>query len=138
VRADQSVHTVTHARAYSSTLYHERETLTLDIPLTATPTFITDLRESGVNTHLNGVCAVQHKWRLHFEFVTVADASRVHWPIDNGGSVDGKGGAWSACGQLGVETMAWQAPIKVFPSYPLNICLLSPYAQHMQIEMMLA
>ena len=66
---------------------------------------------------------MQLKWRLLFEFVTVksgATESSLAWPTDAQAE-------WTAPAQIDVDTMTWQVGLKVFPAYPYNMCLLSPY-----------
>lgn len=87
------------------------------IPLTATPSFTTDL-----------VCL---RWRLHFEFVTskvpLLDRPEPKNPDDSP--------VWQGPAQLDVETMVWDLPITVYATKPTfvnsvsllktdNVCLI--------------
>ncbi|XP_022920364.1 RAB6A-GEF complex partner protein 2 [Onthophagus taurus] len=84
----------------------------LPIPLHVTPAFSTKL--------------VSLKWRLHFEFVTSTNSGLQPPDLD---VFD-----WQAPGELSIETMVWDLPIKLFSTTPIlvaqgvqlnNVCKLS-------------
>ncbi|XP_029643732.1 RAB6A-GEF complex partner protein 2 [Octopus sinensis] len=83
-------------------LHTQRTHISIPVPLTITPGFITDI-----------VCL---RWRLHFEFVTVVD--EVH---DSEQIVAADGcSMWQGSPVLNVETMVWDLPIKIFPTSPIH------------------
>ncbi|XP_046354863.1 RAB6A-GEF complex partner protein 2-like [Haliotis rufescens] len=82
-------------------LHTLRTNITIPLPLTASPGFITDI-----------VCL---RWRLHFEFVTSCDpVEEVEMAKTDDGST------WRGPPTMNVETMVWDMPIKVFPTNPLH------------------
>ncbi|XP_067665114.1 RAB6A-GEF complex partner protein 2-like [Haliotis asinina] len=82
-------------------LHTLRTNISIPLPLTASPGFITDI-----------VCL---RWRLHFEFVTSCD------PVEEVEmSKSDEGSMWRGPPTMNVETMVWDMPIKVFPTNPLH------------------
>ncbi|XP_046562639.1 RAB6A-GEF complex partner protein 2-like [Haliotis rubra] len=82
-------------------LHTLRTNISIPLPLTASPGFITDI-----------VCL---RWRLHFEFVTSCD------PVEEvETSKTDEGSMWRGPPTMNVETMVWDMPIKVFPTNPLH------------------
>lgn len=79
----------------------EESQLILAIPLHATPSFKTD--------------KVEVKWRLHFQFVTLANTEIT------GGNDDEKAETWCAPENVEIETMVWNLPICVSAANPLQI-----------------
>jgi hypothetical protein len=83
--------------------------ISISIPLSATPSFNTDL--------------LSLRWRLHFEFVTSKTAlSTLSAPTTSGPD---SGALWQGPANLDVETMVWDLPIKVFATNPVFVSSVS-------------
>ena len=99
VKADQADKIVTHSRHHEVCLGYSQSHMALPIPLTLAPTFATP------------VCSVSYL--LHFEFVTSGEG------LDEQGVPEEEGGSeWQGPAKLGIETMVWDLPIQIFPTYP--------------------
>lgn len=77
--------------------------------------------------------SVNHKWRILFDFVCVANGAEAAvkrhlcWPTDAADDGEKGGTLWKAPDALSVETMQWEIPIKVYPANPHNVALTSTY-----------
>lgn len=77
--------------------------------------------------------SVNHKWRILFDFVCVANGPEaavkrhLRWPTDAADDGEKGGTLWKAPDHLSVETMQWEIPIKVYPANPHNVALTSTY-----------
>uniref|UniRef100_A0A914V2V0 RGP1 n=1 Tax=Plectus sambesii TaxID=2011161 RepID=A0A914V2V0_9BILA len=107
LKDDQPPTVITHVTQHAVSFFYAQSEVKLHIPLTATPTFFTDV------VHL--------KWRLHFEFVTSTEPLAIN---------PNKDGLWMAPNELDIETMVWDLPLKVFPCSPLNACLTTIEAEN--------
>ncbi|ELT87220.1 hypothetical protein CAPTEDRAFT_153233 [Capitella teleta] len=105
----QSSMVTSYSRHEEFCLQTQRTHISVPIPLTAAPGFLTDI--------------MQLKWRLHFEFITCkAPLPEVDAPCSASESV-----SWQGPSQLDVETMVWDLPIRVFatnPMYATSVSLL--------------
>jgi len=99
VRIDQPDKVVTHSRHHEVCLGYSYSHMSLPVPLTLAPSFATP------------VCSVNYN--LHFEFVTSADGLPAQGiPEEEGGS------EWQGPAKLDIETMVWDLPVRIFPTYP--------------------
>ncbi|XP_064620982.1 RAB6A-GEF complex partner protein 2-like [Lineus longissimus] len=103
----QSSSVVSHTKHHEFCLHTQKTHMSLPIPLTATPSFITDI-----------VCL---RWRLHFEFVT----SKNLIPDQAPPSEPTESCTWQGPETLEVETMVWDMPIKVFATNPVHASSVS-------------
>jgi len=99
VREDQLSKVVTHSRHHEVCLGYSHSHMAVPVPLTLAPSFATP------------VCSVSYI--LHFEFVTAAEGvAEQGVPEEEGGS------EWQGPAKLGIETMVWDLPVTVYPTYP--------------------
>lgn len=70
---------------------------------------------------LNFVITVSLRWRLHFEFVT----SKVPLPDMPQPQNESESSTWQGPRELGVETMVWDLPIRVFATNPIHASAVS-------------
>ncbi|XP_074650930.1 RAB6A-GEF complex partner protein 2-like [Tubulanus polymorphus] len=100
-RPAQGSNILNHTKHHQFCLHHKKTHMTLPIPLSVTPGFITDI-----------VCL---RWRLHFEFITscnkIADHAAPSEPSESS--------TWRGPEKLEVETMIWDMPVKIFATNPL-------------------
>ncbi|KAL4222689.1 Golgi membrane exchange factor (Ric1p-Rgp1p) subunit [Mactra antiquata] len=89
-----------YVRHQDMCLHTEKSNFAIPVPLTATPTFMTDI-----------VC---QRWRLHFEFVTSVEPVKGEVK-----TTDDESTIWRGPATLRVETMVWDLPIKMFASNPV-------------------
>lgn len=106
--SSNSGNTVTsYSKHHEFCLHTSKTHISIPIPLTATPGFITDI-----------VCL---RWRLHFEFVTckipLADVPQPEGPENSA--------TWQGPRELDVETMVWDLPIRVFATNPIHATTVS-------------
>ncbi|KAK6188826.1 hypothetical protein SNE40_004924 [Patella caerulea] len=108
--SEECRHKMSQGSAITSYVKHQEMCLHVDethmsipIPLTASPGFITDI-----------VCL---RWRLHFEFVTLCE------PLDPAElmEIGEEFSSWRGPANINVETMIWDLPIKIFPSNPVHV-----------------
>jgi len=112
VKKDQADKIVTHSRHHEVCLGYSQSHMALPIPLTLAPSFATP------------VCSVSYL--LHFEFVTSVEGLNPQ-PIP-----EGEGGSeWQGPTKLGIETMVWDLPIKIFPTYPNHAAQASQLASNL-------
>jgi len=112
VKKDQADKIVTHSRHHEVCLGYSQSHMALPIPLTLAPSFATP------------VCSVSYL--LHFEFVTSVEGLNPQ-PIP-----EGEGGSeWQGPTKLGIETMVWDLPIKIFPTYPNHAAQASQLANNL-------
>jgi len=89
----------TQTRHHEVCLGYSHSHMSLPVPLTLAPSFATN------------VCSVSYN--LHFEFVTSVGAFPLQGiPEEEGGS------EWQGPAKLNIETMVWDLPIRIFPTYP--------------------
>lgn len=100
-KPSQGVTVTSYSKHEEFCLHTSKTHISVPIPLTSTPGFLTDL-----------VCL---KWRLHFEFVT----SKKPCPEIEAPSSPSESSSWQGPSELDVETMVWDLPIKVFATNPL-------------------
>lgn len=101
-KLNQTPTTITYCKHQDFCLHTRKTHISLPIPLSASPGFLTDI-----------VCM---KWRLHFEFVTSLHDIPPHQVSPNPAECS----VWRGPENLEVETMVWDLPIKVFPANPLH------------------
>ena len=112
VKKDQADKIVTHSRHHEVCLGYSQSHMALPIPLTLAPSFATP------------VCSVSYL--LHFEFVTSVEGLNPQpIPEEEGGS------EWQGPTKLGIETMVWDLPIKIFPTYPNHAAQASQLASNL-------
>jgi len=97
---DQRSLITTHATQHGFCLYYSNCELRVQIPLSATPSFMNDL--------------VNVRWNLHFEFV-ISDGISGQYARHPDGGVE-----WTAPSTLEIHTMVWDLPIKVYACNPLH------------------
>ncbi|KAL3831384.1 hypothetical protein ACJMK2_023136 [Sinanodonta woodiana] len=101
-KPNQGTAITSYVRHQETCLHTEKSYISIPIPLTATPGFITDI-----------VC---QRWRLHFEFITTCEPIKEpEKPTKPDQST-----TWRGPATLNVETMVWDLPVKIFPSNPLH------------------
>lgn len=101
-KPNQPTAVTVYAKHQEMCLHTQRTHISIPVPLTVTPGFISDI-----------VCL---RWRLHFEFVTVVnDVLHKEKSVKPDGCT-----MWQGSPTLDVETMVWDLPIKVFPTSPLH------------------
>ncbi|XP_035666697.1 RAB6A-GEF complex partner protein 2-like isoform X1 [Branchiostoma floridae] len=106
-KPSQAVATMSFSRHHEFCLHTQRGHMILPIPLSATPSFMTDI--------------VTVKWRLHFEFVLACSPiSQPELPTSQSEST-----TWQGPSSVAVDTMVWDLPIKVLPTNPLQATAVS-------------
>lgn len=100
-KSSQGSSLTSYVRHQEMCLHTAKSNFSIPVPLTATPSFITDI-----------VC---QRWRLHFEFVTSLEPVKGEVrKNDTDESV-----TWRGPATMKVETMVWDLPIKMFASNPV-------------------
>jgi len=106
VKEDQLDKVVSQNKQHEVCLGLTQSSLVLAVPLHLTPSFSTN------------ICSLSYN--LHFEFVTsVNKLERQGAPQEEGGS------EWQGAGKLDIETMVWDLPITVYPTFPTHAALHS-------------
>jgi len=109
VKEDQGDKVVTHSKHHEVCLGFSHSHMVLPVPLQLAPSFATP------------ICGVSYN--LHFEFViSVDEIENQPVPEEEGGS------EWQGPVKLGIETMVWDLPIKLFPTYPNHAAQASQLA----------
>jgi len=99
VKEDQQDKLVTHSKHHEVCLGFSNSHMVLPIPLQLAPSFSTP------------ICSVSYI--LHFEFVTsVSGTAKQPVPEEEGGS------EWQGPSKVDIETMVWDLPITLYPTYP--------------------
>jgi len=99
VKEDQYDKLVTHSKHHEVCLGYSHSHMVLPIPLQLAPSFSTP------------ICSVSYI--LHFEFVTsVSGMTKQAVPDEEGGS------EWQGPSKMDIETMVWDLPIQLYPTYP--------------------
>jgi len=99
VKEDQQDKIVTHSKHHEVCLGFSQSHMVLPIPLQLAPTFSTP------------ICSVSYI--LHFEFViSVNGSAKQPVPEEEGGS------EWQGPSKVDIETMVWDLPIQLYPTYP--------------------
>jgi len=99
VKEDQQDKLVTHSKHHEVCIGFSHSHMVLPIPLQLAPSFSTP------------ICSVSYI--LHFEFVTsVSGSVKQPVPEEEGGS------EWQGPSKLDIETMVWDLPIQLYPTYP--------------------
>jgi len=106
VREDQPDKVVNQSKQHEVCLGFAHSHLVLPVPLNLTPSFSTN------------ICKVHYM--LHFEFVTsVKGVAKQTVPVDEGGS------EWQGPAKVDIETMVWDLPVVIHPTFPTHAALLS-------------
>lgn len=99
VRVDQQDRVLCHSKHHEVSIGFSHSHLVLPVPLQLAPSFSTP------------VCCVSYY--LHFQFVTTpTPATKQDVPSEEGGS------EWQGPGQLDVETMVWDLPVRLYTTFP--------------------
>jgi len=106
VKEDQSAKVVNQSKQHEVCLGFTQSHLVLPIPLHLTPSFSTN------------ICKMEYT--LHFEFVTsVSGLARQEIPEEVGGS------EWKGPAKVDIETMVWDLPVTIYPTFPTHAALHS-------------
>lgn len=106
VKDDQDAKSVSHNKHHEVCIGFATSHMALPIPLHLAPSFSTQ------------ICNLQYI--LHFEFVTsVTEIPPQPVPEDEGGC------EWQGPNKLDIETMVWDLPIKLYPSFPSHAAVAS-------------
>lgn len=99
VKEDQPAKLTSHSKQHEVCLGLAQSHMILPIPLQLSPSFATN------------VCSVQYQ--LHFEFVTSINGIEKQDVVAEGG-----GSEWQGPCKVEIETMVWDLPIKLYPTFP--------------------
>eukprot|EP00088_Acartia_fossae_P011715 TRINITY_DN15972_c0_g1_i1.p1 TRINITY_DN15972_c0_g1~~TRINITY_DN15972_c0_g1_i1.p1 ORF type:complete len:380 (-),score=61.83 TRINITY_DN15972_c0_g1_i1:340-1479(-) len=106
VKEDQSDKVINQSKQHEVCLGFTQSNIVLPIPLHLTPSFSTN------------ICSLTYN--LHFEFVTsVNELTRQGPPEEEGGS------EWQGPTKMDIETMVWDLPITLYPTFPTHAALHS-------------
>jgi len=109
VKEEQQDKMVTHSKHHEVCLGYSHSHMVLPIPLQLSPSFSTP------------ICSVSYI--LHFEFVTsVSGVFKQPVPDEEGGS------EWQGPSKVDIETMVWDLPIQLYPTYPNHAAQASQLA----------
>jgi len=104
VNEDQPSKVVNQSKQHEVCLGFSQSHLILPIPLHLTPSFSTN------------ICRMEY--RLHFEFVSsVSGLEKQEIPDEAGGS------EWQGPAKVDIETMVWDLPVTIFPTFPTHAAL---------------
>lgn len=99
VKEDQPAKLTSHSKQHEVCLGLAHSHMVLPVPLQLSPSFATN------------VCSVQYQ--LHFEFVT-----SIHNMEKQNVVAEGGGSEWQGPCKVDIETMVWDLPIRLFPTFP--------------------
>ncbi len=110
-KQNQTNHTEPYSFSKEFVLFIKNTSFTLQVPVLATPAFVTDI--------------VALQWKLNFDFM-ISSTNKIQSISSDTGDTDNMSDiVWQVPNILNTEKMSWSLPINVHPASPLllsNVC----------------